>query len=239
MNKTQQLSFLDDMPIEGHVFWLKVPEYQVPWLMSHYGLPCVFPSYTQEAGAVRWGLTANKGRSRINDCCLTHEMWMLHKTTLSDSDRLSWLPIAMPERILRHGTYLRPTDRWQLSRTATIELRELIRYHFWCDLAAYINDTTYTAVCHKQHITLDQQFFDWMELHDIDWSYADTLLRQYHRDRQNGEKEVSDRLTKYTYDISITRKKVLEDISNYIRSDRYHTKRIVERIKKHRKHNNS
>lgn len=208
------------MPDEGYVMWLKLPDYTIPWMISRYGFPCVFPSATELAGVLRRGLIANKGRAKLHVCCLTADMFNSNTLSLSEDDRLSYIPIALPERIMRKGQLLRTTDKWQLTAKATIELREHIRFLFWCDLAAYINDTTYHAVCNGIHITLDRQICDWMDLHDIDISFMDTIVRQYHRDQTNGEAEIRERLEKYHYDLRTTQSRVLRALAERQRSSK-------------------
>lgn len=220
MKKDIQLQLFDHLKQDGYIMWLKLPSYHVPWMVSRYRFPCVIPSYTEMACIIRRGLVNNSKRSVLTRCCLTNEMWKDGTVELSEDERISYVPVDLPDRLMRNGTMLRTSDRWQLTNKSTIELREHIRNLFWSDLASYINDSTYHAVCQGRHISLDAQICDWMDLHNIDLSFIDTIVRQYHRDMQNGQEEIRERLDKYQYDLRTNWTAVMNALNNHQRSGR-------------------
>lgn len=184
--------------------WLKIPLYVKDYLATkYYGLPIRMNKLSQGEHLLYKVVDGTKMRTGRGIVYSHHmirvreAMDALGESDVTDADKVlhyiptkdevaMLTPFVLPEHVTKKGITFDTTERWTLTKTVAIELREVLNNEFWRDLMLYIDDSKIAgrAALKKYKFNLNAVIYDFAIGNNIDIRHVDTIERNYRRIRK-------------------------------------------------------
>ncbi len=184
------------------VVYLRLNSYYIGYMKVKYGVPCLFPAMSALSLCLERYLVNNPTLRLITPFCHSEAAFHAeHNGTLlfdnvphlTAEERASYLPIAIPNEIIRPSGTVSTSATWQLSAPGTKMLRKQVKRDFWVAFSDFYDDCRYRAQRQNSTVTLDEAISDFASIYNIDMKEADTIYRNWFRLQKNMKAEIEDR----------------------------------------------
>ncbi len=187
---------------KSHVVYLRLNSYYIGYMKVKYGVPCLFPAMSALNLCLERYLINNPTMRLITPFCYSEAAFhaehngilsLENAPRLTAEQRAAYLPITIPDEIIRGSGSVSTSATWQLSAPGAKMLRKQVKRDFWIAFSDFYEDCRYRAQRQNNTVTLDEAISDFTSIYNIDMKESDTIYRNWFRLQKSMKAEIEDR----------------------------------------------
>ena len=173
-----------------NVIYVKFSEYYIRYLTTRYGSPVVFPTMSACALVLERYLLNNPVMSSLTEFCYskaafhaadTGNLFSAIEQRTPIEERELFIPIVIPDELIRTGQTLRTGSTWQLTFIGARALRKEVKRDLWVNFSRFNDDCAHRASRLGEKVTLEEVLSDFIVMYNIDMKEYTNMLRYWYR----------------------------------------------------------
>lgn len=185
-----------------NVMYVKLNSYYASFLKIRYGVPLMFPKMSALNQCVESFLVNNPTSIWSTFFCCTQIMFEGNDNLITDcrnddiqdpDKRLLFVPVSLPQELVRFGRTFVTGPTWQLSNRGTEVFRKLVKHDFWISFSAFWEDCRFRAERLGEKASIEDVISDFAIQYDISMKEYENLLRYWRRIRNTISEDIEAR----------------------------------------------